>query len=101
MDRRRNRKKFTDDFLVTMRCLPLSAQHEAMLTIFGAGLRQLSLSTIRKLRAQLILKAPTCPCGCNNRLELAEILEGHVALRDHGLVRTRRRRAAKRIRRTT
>jgi hypothetical protein len=93
MDRRPKQDSKGHDVFVNIVSLPPRAQHEAMLAFFASGLRRMSRQSIERLRVELVLEFPRCPCGCNNRVILSEILEGHLVLRKHGLIRCDRKRS--------
>ena len=92
MDRRPKPESNGNDVFVNIVSLPPRAQHEAMLLFFASGLQRMSRHNIERLRVELVLEFPRCPCGCNNRVILSEILEGHLALRKQGLIRCERKR---------
>ena len=92
MDQRQKRERRRDEMLVRITCLPPVVQHEAMLGLFTSGLEQLSPTEIREMRLDLVREFPLCPCGCDNRPQLIEILDGHLMFRDLGLICTKRRR---------
>jgi hypothetical protein len=91
MEQRSKREKFNEEVLAEISALPADEQHDAMLVFFGTGLRKLTRHAIRRMRADLIHEFPSCLCGCDLRPALHDLLEGHLVLRDLGLLRQDRR----------
>jgi hypothetical protein len=87
MNQDSDRKRMIDDMLVVISWLPPHFRHEAVLILFARGLRRLEPADLHATRAELVQEAPPCPCGCDNRTALAEILEGHLWLRELGFIR--------------